>query len=61
MSSALVFLFSVRTEIVVIVRFKHGIVHAAFDGRFASNKRKQNMWDVEGAVPYNTPMSMEQS
>ena len=46
------FLFSVRTEIVVIVRFKHGIVLEVLDGRFAFNKRKQNMWDVEGAVPY---------
>ena len=61
MSSALVFYFSVRTEIVVIVRLKHGIVLAELDGRFAPNRMMQNMWDVEGAVPYNAPLLMEEA
>ena len=46
MSSALVFYFSVRTEIVVIVRLKHGIVLAELDGRFAPNRMMQTIRDV---------------
>ena len=60
MSSALVFYFSDRTEIVVIVMLKHGIVYAAFDVCFAPNRMMQTMWDVEGAVPYNAPLLMEE-